>query len=232
MSGDVHTNLQGRRQAQPRWLVWIVAVVAPLQVAAGVAVAVLRWPSASGLTAGATGGNRLPGPGEATGRPTPSPGALPLALDIPSIGVDTSLVRLGLAGDGSLEVPGDFGVAGWWSGGSVPGEPGPAVIVGHLDSDRAAAVFYRLRQLRPGDSILVHRSDGGVVRFDLDEVRQFPKDKLPTAEVYGPSPEPTLRLITCGGSFDDDRRSYQDNVVAFARLAPTKSPSDDPTPAT
>jgi hypothetical protein len=211
--------------------VWVVAVAAPLQAAAGVAVVVHR-PSAPRLAVGAPDGDRLPAPRGATAaRPTIPPATLPLGLDIPSIGVATSLVRLGLGNDGSLEVPGDFGVAGWWTGGSVPGEPGPAVMVGHLDSVRAAAVFYRLHELGPGDPVLIHRSDGSVVRFEVETVRQFPKDQLPTDTVYGPTPEPTLRLITCGGSFDRAQHSYRDNVVVFARLVPAVDGPDGSSPA-
>lgn len=208
----------------------LVAVVALLQVAAGVAV-VLHRPSAPRLAGGALDRDRPRGPNATLARPPRPPGAFPLALDIPTIGVATSVVRLGLAADGSLEVPGDFGVAGWWSGGSAPGEPGPAIVVGHLDSYRDAAVFYRLHQLRPGDPVLVQRSDGSVVRFEVEGTRQFPKDRFPTDEVYGPTTEPTLRLITCGGSFDKARHSYRDNVVAFARFAPAPGAPGNATPA-
>jgi sortase (surface protein transpeptidase) len=144
-----------------------------------------------------------------------------VSLEIPSIGVRTTLVDLGLQADGTLAVPDDFGVAGWWSGGSRPGVAGPAVIVGHVDSYRSAAVFYRLRDLAPGASVLVHRKDGSTVTFAVEGLRQFPKDRLPTAAVYGPTAVPSLRLITCGGTFDRSRHRYEDNVVAFAHLVPS-----------
>jgi len=154
-----------------------------------------------------------------------------VGLDIPSIEVATSLVRLGVGADGKLDVPGDFGVAGWWTGGSAPGDLGPAVLVGHVDSYRDAAVFYRLHDLAPGDPILVHRSDGTTVRFEVEGLRQFPKDKLPVDAVFGPTAEPTLRLITCGGSFDRSQQTYRDNIVAFARLVPTVITPTEPPPA-
>jgi sortase (surface protein transpeptidase) len=92
------------------------------------------------------------------------------------------------------------------------------VIAGHVDSTTGPAVFYRLRELRPGQRIAVPRADGSVIQFAVTEVRQYAKDAFPTAEVYGPVPEPELRLVTCGGSFDRARGSYRDNVVVFATL--------------
>jgi sortase (surface protein transpeptidase) len=147
--------------------------------------------------------------------PAPSP---PVHISIPAIGVSAAVVRLGLNRDGTLQVPGDFGVTGWFTGGPAPGETGPAVVAGHIDSDRGPAVFYRLRELRPGQEVTVGRRDGSSVRFAVDGVAQYPKDAFPTRAVFGPSPDPLLRLITCGGAFDRSRRSYRDNVVVTARL--------------
>jgi sortase (surface protein transpeptidase) len=144
----------------------------------------------------------------------------PARISIPAIGVSAAVVRLGLEPDGSLEVPSDFDDTGWYTGGPAPGETGPAVIAGHIDSKSGPAVFYRLRELRPGDQITVGRADGSSVRFTVDGVAQYPKRAFPTEAVFGPSPDPILRLITCGGSFDRSRRSYRDNVVVTARLAP------------
>jgi sortase (surface protein transpeptidase) len=145
----------------------------------------------------------------------PSP---PVHISIPAIGVSAAVVRLGLNRDGTLQVPGDFDVTGWFTGGPAPGETGPAVIAGHIDSHHGPAVFYRLRELRPGQEITVGRRDGSSVRFAVDGVAQYAKDAFPTQAVFGPSPDPLLRLITCGGTFDRSRRSYRDNVVVTARL--------------
>jgi sortase (surface protein transpeptidase) len=158
-----------------------------------------------------------PGPpttAAALGR-APSP---PVRIGIPAIGVSAAVVRLGLKRDGTLQVPGDFDVTGWFAGGPAPGETGPAVIAGHIDSHRGPAVFYRLRELRPGQEITVGRRDGSSVRFAVDGVARYPKDAFPTEAVFGPAPEPLLRLITCGGAFDRAQRSYRDNVVVTARL--------------
>ena len=145
-------------------------------------------------------------------------GSPPVRLSVPAIGVETPLTRLGLEPDGSMEVPGDFGLAGWFAEGPVPGQPGPAVIAGHVDSRTGPAVFYRLRDLRAGDHIDVTRADGTRLRFVVDTTRSFPKARFPTDAVFGPTPAAELRLVTCAGTFDRARGSYRDNLVVFARL--------------
>ncbi|MBW3604619.1 MAG: class F sortase [Actinobacteria bacterium] len=145
--------------------------------------------------------------------------AKPVRVEIPSVGIASDLERLGLAGDGAIETPDDWASAGWYRGGPRPGQQGAAVILGHVDSTTGPAVFYRLRQLEPGDRITVERADGTAAIFEVDRVEQHGKTRFPTDEVYYPTPEPTLRLVTCGGAFDTEARSYTDNVVVFARLA-------------
>ena len=168
------------------------------------------------------------GPAASTPAPAIRPGSGPAAsmrraalppvrIEIPAIGVSAAVIRLGLNRDGSMQVPEDFALTGWFTGGPAPGETGPAVIAGHIDSRRGPAVFYRLRELRAGDRVTVARANGSAVRFTVDSVVQYPKQAFPTKAVFGPAPEPLLRLITCGGTFDHDRRSYRDNVVVTAR---------------
>jgi hypothetical protein len=148
------------------------------------------------------------------------PGAgAPVRLVIPAIGVATGLVRLGLEQGGAMQVPGDFARAGWFAGGPAPGEAGPAVIAGHVDSRTGPAVFYRLRELRSGQAVLVERADGTRLRFVVEQARSYPKAGFPTAAVFGPVSSAELRLITCAGDFDRARGSYRDNLVVFARLA-------------
>ncbi|HET9559516.1 MAG TPA: class F sortase [Actinomycetota bacterium] len=149
----------------------------------------------------------------------PGSGSPPVRLAIPAIGVATPLVRLGLEADGGMQVPADFGRAGWFTEGPAPGQVGPSVIAGHVDSRTGPAVFYRLRELRPGQAILVERADGSRLRFVVEQARSYPKEGFPTAAVFGPVPEAALRLITCTGDFDRARGSYRDNLVVFARLA-------------
>ena len=148
-------------------------------------------------------------------------GSPPVRLTIPAIGVGTRLLRLGLEPDRSMEVPGDFDLAGWFAEGPAPGQPGPAVIAGHVDSRTGPAVFYRLRELRPGAQLQVQRADGTRLRFVVETARRFPKDRFPTDAVFGPTPSAELRLVTCAGSFDRARGSYRDNLVVFARLVGT-----------
>jgi sortase (surface protein transpeptidase) len=113
--------------------------------------------------------------------------------------------------------------AGWYTGSPTPGELGPAVIAGHVDWGGRPGVFYRLRDVHPGDEISVLRANSTVAVFRVSRVEQFPKDAFPTDVVYGDIDHAGLRLITCGGSFDSRERSYDDNIVVFAefdRVAP------------
>jgi sortase (surface protein transpeptidase) len=140
----------------------------------------------------------------------------PVRVEIPAIGASSSLVRLGLNPDGTMQVPGDYQVAGWFTGAPQPGQLGPTVIAGHVDSRTGPAVFYRLRDLRPGDQIRVVRADRRVVRFRVDSLASYPKRSLPGEEVYGATTAPVLRLITCAGTFDRAQRSYRENLVVSA----------------
>lgn len=144
--------------------------------------------------------------------------ARPVRLWIPKIAVSTRLVKLGRLPDGSLEVPKAWDTAGWYDGGPRPGQPGPAVILGHVDSTSGPAVFYRLIALRPGDIIRVGLANKRVLAFRVRRIARYPKDKFPTEAVYFPTLDRELRLITCGGSFNQAVRSYRDNVVVYATL--------------
>ena len=142
----------------------------------------------------------------------------PTGIEIPSIGVASRLQRLGRHADGAIETPGRWQVAGWYARGLRPGQPGPAVIVGHVDSRRGPAVFSRLWELRRGDTIEVTRGDGSVVTFVVDRLERHAKTRFPTDDVYLPTLEPTLRLVTCDGVFDRLTGHYRDNLVVFADL--------------
>jgi sortase (surface protein transpeptidase) len=154
----------------------------------------------------------------------PLAAAPPVRIRIPAIGVDSGLIGLGLQPDGTLQVPADGSVAGWYTGAPAPGQRGPAVIAAHVDWNRRPGVFFRLRDLEPGDEVAVDRQDRTTARFEVLEVEQYPKDAFPTERVYGDIDHAGLRLITCGGAFDRAARSYRDNVVVYAGLvgaAPT-----------
>jgi sortase (surface protein transpeptidase) len=149
--------------------------------------------------------------------PLPKPSTLsaplPVALRIPAIGVRTRLIRLGITKQGTLKVPGRPAVAGWYTGSPRPGEIGSSIIAGHIDSYRGPGIFYRLRELHPGNRIYVLQADGRLAVFRVTGVHLYPKAHFPTAAVYGPVPDAELHLITCGGTFDYATRRYLSNVV-------------------
>jgi sortase (surface protein transpeptidase) len=151
--------------------------------------------------------------------PTAIPRAIPLSVSIPDIGVDSRLVRLGLNPDGTLEVPTDVSVAGWYEFGPSPGQSGPAVIVGHVDSKRGPAVFFKLGSLEVGSLVRVTLEGRTELLFRVYAVREVAKTAFPTKLVYGATPGPELRLVTCGGAFDASTGHYLDNIVVFARSA-------------
>jgi sortase (surface protein transpeptidase) len=148
------------------------------------------------------------------------PRAEPVRIDIPAIGVHAPVGRVGLTPRGTMEVPPleRPGETGWYVYGPTPGELGPAVIVGHVDSTRGPAVFFRLRELRHGDLIHVVRADGTTATFRTTTVEQVHKNGFPSERVYGNLDYAALRLVTCGGTFIRRQGSYVDNVVAFAVL--------------
>jgi LPXTG-site transpeptidase (sortase) family protein len=150
--------------------------------------------------------------------------APPRWIRIPAIGVSAPVVALGLNADRTLEVPRRWGVTGWYTGGPEPGERGPAVIAGHVDSTSGPAVFYRLGQLRRGAMVHIRRADRSVVEFRVEGVERWPKDRFPTRRVYRATARSTLRLITCGGSFNGSTGHYLDNVIVYAtRVSVTRS---------
>lgn len=166
--------------------------------------------------------------------PVPSPVAVPLSLpaatpthlDVPAIGISTDLLQLGTNADGTAQVPplGKDSLAGWYDGSPTPGQLGPSVIFGHVDSKAyGPGVFFKLGALTPGEQISVTRADGTVAVFNIDKVVQYPKDQFPTIDVYGNTTNAALRLVTCGGQFDYSTRSYEDNIVAYATLTSTKN---------
>ncbi|WP_278314693.1 class F sortase [Lolliginicoccus levis] len=143
--------------------------------------------------------------------------APPARISIPAIGIDMPLARTGLNPDNTLTVP-EFGDISWYDKGATPGEPGPAGILGHVDSRSGPDVFYRLNELRPGDTVTITTTDGEALVFTITGIEQHAKALFPTEEVWLPTPESELRLITCGGEFDEGAESYRDNIIVFAEL--------------
>jgi Sortase domain len=136
--------------------------------------------------------------------PIPARPTGPMTITIPSIGVDAGVVAIGLRADGAMQVP-DPDQVGWYRPGPRPGAPGPAVLIGHVDTRTGPAVFYRLQRLRPGDEILI-----------VGRLERHPKTELPTRRIWTATSEPLLRLITCGGSFDRATGHYRDNLIVYA----------------
>ncbi|WP_231502959.1 class F sortase [Blastococcus sp. URHD0036] len=205
-----HRVPRWRRPATVRLLLAVVAVVA------GAVALLAPGPSPAGTPEEPAAAGARPGPPVVLSAVTTRAVAEPVRVRVPGIGVDSPLERLGIDGSGALQTPADYDLAGWFTGGPAPGDVGPAVLAGHVDSTRGPAVFWRLRDLVPGDEVFVDRADGTTGRFTVTRVERHPKDAFPTDEVYGPTTGAELRLITCGGDFDRSVRSYRDNVVVFA----------------
>jgi hypothetical protein len=146
----------------------------------------------------------------------------PTEIRIPRIRLNAKIVAVGLDAAGAIQVPPleQANLAGWYRLGPSPGEAGNAVVVGHVDSYATGpAVFFEIGTLRAGDVIEIHRKDATVARFMVRSVASYPKSAFPTDLVYGPSDQAGLRLITCGGQFDEGARSYLNNVIVFATLS-------------
>jgi hypothetical protein len=181
---------------------------------------VLRPVAAGGAAGVAAGVVALPVPTAPIVAPPPSAAAKvpsPVSLTIPLIGVKTNLITLGLAAGGSMQVPVSTTVAGWFTGSPRPGAVGSSIIVGHINNvQQGPGVFLRLSELKHGDDVFVKRADGTTVEFRVTEVQRYLKDHFPTQTVYGPTPDAELRLITCGGAFDNVTHHYLSNIVVYA----------------
>ncbi|WP_235014345.1 class F sortase [Parafrankia sp. Ea1.12] len=181
--------------------------------------------------AGALDGTGAPtGPAAAAPVPVLPPVVVtdPTRVRIPAIGVDAAIVRLGLNADGSLAVPKKWQEVGWYDRGPAPGALGPSVLVGHYDSTSGPAVFYRLRALRAGDQIEVTSPTGLRTTFTVDRTEDTTKKAFPTDRVYGAVGRPELRLITCGGAFDEDTNHYLSNLIVYAHANSPSVPGAQP----
>jgi sortase (surface protein transpeptidase) len=165
--------------------------------------------------------DRAAGPKGSTG-PAPVTRSRPTRIEIPAIGVDSAVFSIGRAADGTLAVPQpgpNLNKAAWYDASASPGQDGPAVIEGHIDSDSGPSVFYRLGAVRLGDTIRVRRGDGSTAVFKVDAVRSYAThDDFPTLGVFASQLDrPTLRLVTCS-NFDSSIGHYVGNTVVFAHL--------------
>lgn len=231
-SSDVTTTRAGGRHGIP-WraagaaVVVLLAMVGSGLVGASLKTAEAPRPPQPGAQAGAEASGLAEADMAPEGtdpdlvRPTPAglPRSAPTRIAIPRIGVDASIMKLGTNPDGTVEVPPleQAHLAGWYEPGASPGEVGNSVIVGHVDSAAMGpAVFFSLGALKPGDTVDVTRADGRKVAFTVESVKSYPKTAFPTEQVYGPSNRVGLRVVTCGGIFNEAAGSYPDNIVVFA----------------
>ncbi|MCG3756614.1 MULTISPECIES: class F sortase [unclassified Amycolatopsis] len=144
----------------------------------------------------------------------------PVSLDVPSIDAHSSLVPLGLNDDKTVQVPPvDQPLqAGWYHFGPKPGQVGPAVVLGHIDGNHQKGIFWRLHEMKKGDKVVIGRKDGSKATFTVTKVDQIAKKTFPTEAVYGNTTDSQIRLITCGGAFDAEKKSYLDNIIVYGTL--------------
>lgn len=211
----------------------VLAVIGGLAIVVGVATQQSPPPLSDGA-AGSPISPQPSAPSEPEPATKPAPGGAepdidgpvlkpskPVALAIPAIDVRSQVLHLGLQDDRTLEVPPEEpdSKAGWFDQSPTPGEAGPSILLGHVDSAKyGPAVFFELTKLEEGDKVTVDRADGTTAVFRVDRTERYAKNEFPTHEVYGNIDHAGLRLITCGGEFDLEEGSYEDNIVTYATL--------------
>ncbi|MCX4411009.1 class F sortase [Streptomyces sp. NPDC059837] len=211
------TPLQGARPGMPLY-VWC----------AGIMLLALSLFGGHGKPSGASDFSAKPhaeaglSPSSSAGPPTGKhlPRSEPTRLLIPKIGVDAPFTELAVDATGKLQPPpaDNTNMVGWYAKGVSPGEPGAAIIAGHVDTTTSAAVFADLRELEPGDRFTVNRADGRNATFVVDSADTFAKDDFPDKRVYADTRDAEVRLITCAGDYDHSARDYTENLVVFAHL--------------
>lgn len=210
--------LRGRGGHRGATAVAILVGFLAMAAVMGFGLATSAGPGAGGRGAPAPGSSRTTPTATPTPTPTPLGRSKPVRMDIPAIGVDGKVARLGLAKGGKmLQLPKKPKRAGWFDRSVTPGEVGPMIVIGYIDGGvRGPGVFKRLRKLGKGDSITMTRADGVVATYRVDRIKSYPPAKLPVRKVYGSSSSPVLRIITCGGSLTKGARLA--NVVVYASL--------------
>jgi LPXTG-site transpeptidase (sortase) family protein len=207
----------------------LVVIAIDAQVGAPQPHSAGRIDSSSPTLSNAQSGGGSNGGSSSNPGPVPLPPSRPLSIRIPAIDVDTPVYPLGLAPDGTLAVPQPgphLNNAAWFVNSPTPGQPGPAIIEGHVDSTEGPSVFFKLGAIKPGDRVYIKRQDGRRLTFEVNAVRDFLKAEFPTSRVYG-SQQPntaTLRLITCS-DFDASIRHHVGNEVVFAHLIHATGPT-------
>lgn len=151
--------------------------------------------------------------------PLTLPRSIPTHITIPSQNIDVDITPVDRDGNGAIAMPPTLDwVAGWYDLSPTPGELGPAVIVGHVDTYQGISVFWNLRYVQPGESVAVTRTDGSTANFTVTALQQYDQANFPTSTVYGNTSDSELRIITCGGTFDTTTGHYTQNTVVYAKL--------------
>ncbi len=154
----------------------------------------------------------------ATEPPTTTPLAEPANLKIPKLKIEADIEAVTVDKEGNMDVPKQPNDAAWYSAGYVPGQPGNAVIAGHLDWYTGPAIFYDLASLRTGDEIIVENKNGKIMHFKVTAVETYPYDDFPLIKVFGSSSAKNLNLVTCAGKYDKKSKIYSKRVVVYSQL--------------
>ncbi|TFD95878.1 class F sortase [Jeotgalibacillus sp. R-1-5s-1] len=142
----------------------------------------------------------------------------PVSLTIPSLEIEAPVIQVGMLENGEMEVPEDVNEVGWFEPGVMPGARGNSVLAGHVDSYRGPAVFFKLKDLKQGDEIIVTGENGETLTFAVTDIQTYPSDGAPIERIFGPSGERNLNLITCTGPFNRDSGQYPDRLVVYTQL--------------
>jgi sortase (surface protein transpeptidase) len=226
-SGEYRRGYAGRSESPQGIDVRVILVVGLVLVAVGGFVvahalsAGSKLPPAAAQGIPAAVGTKVPFPPNPASVAAPLPASTPMTIEIPAIGVDAPVMRLGLNPDGTVQVPplDNHNLAGWYDRSVTPGAKGTSVILGHVDDYAGASVFFNIKNLRKGDTIDVVRADGSTAVFAVDGVQKAAKTNFPTTDVFGNVPYPALRLVTCGGPFDPNTGEYLDSIIVYAHLS-------------
>ncbi|MFD3649834.1 class F sortase [Streptomyces cyaneofuscatus] len=203
------------RSPRPAALLTALVTCAALTACAGPAPSAAAPPAAASTPA-----SSAPTPTTTHGQPSSTDDSTaPTQVTIPSLKISSSLMRLGLNADGTVEVPPaeKSMTAGWYTGGAIPGRPGPAVLIGHNGTRFGRAVFHDLKDIRKGAEVRVRGGDGKSLRFTVTGKETVSKNAFPTERVYGATKNSTLRLVTCDGAFDAEGHPV-DNLIIYAEL--------------
>jgi sortase (surface protein transpeptidase) len=138
-------------------------------------------------------------------------------IAVPALGIDAAVDPVGVDPDGQMAIPADVGRVGWYRFGPVPGTPGSAVVAGHVDdAEQGLGILARLREAAAGQEVVVTDAEGTTSRWRVVSRELITKAALPLDRIFARSGPPRLVLLTCGGPFLPEYRSYRDNVVVVA----------------